>query len=381
MTRRPARLLAATCLLAAAAAAPLIAQDQSPGTFTLPPPTPTPTPAPAGPADERSGVAIPPRPAPSPLPSAAPSPAPTIRPIFDPPAERPADAVREPAPQAVPPRTGTPAPAPSPVPLPTGGAPSAPEPTATNADTAPAPGFSIPGPALPDSPVELPPTTDVVTGPSVLPDWWPLAAGGLGALALLGGGLLWWRRRKPAARRLAPPPATGDADVAGDADEAEQPRLDLTLEIVGATRSLMMFTLQYRLTIANRSPRAVNDLALALQLACARANAANAPSPGAAQGLERIARIGPHQARSVTGTVQLPLSAISPVRQGTTPMFVPLAHVTLEGEGLRAMSRSFVIGPRSASGRLHPILLDQPPGGIAGLVAQVIAIPPATAAA
>ena len=96
---------------------------------------------------------------------------------------------------------------------------------------------------------------------------------------------------------------------------------------------------------------------------------------------EEIARIGSHQARSVTGTVQLPLSAISPVRQGTTPMFVPLAHVTLEGEGLRAMSRSFVIGPRSASGRLHPILLDQPPGGIAGLVAQAIAIPPATAAA
>ncbi|WP_086607972.1 hypothetical protein [Erythrobacter donghaensis] len=369
--------MAASVLLAAPAAA----QPQSPGTFSLPPPTPTPTPAPAGPVDERSGVAIPPRPVPTPVPSAAPSPAPTIRPTFGPPAEGPVDAVREPAPRLVPPRTGTPAPAPSPVPAPTPAASSTSEPTATAADTAPAPGFSIPGPAQPENPTALPPTTDVLTGPSVLPAWWPLAAGGLGALALFGGGLLWWRRRKPAVRRLAPPPVSGDADAVGIAEDAEQPRLDLTLEIVSATRSLMMFTLQYRLTIANRSPRAVNDLALALQLACARANAANAPSPGAAQGLERIARIGPHQSRSVTGTVQLPLSAISPVRQGTTPMFVPLAHITLEGDGLRALSRSFVIGLRSASGRLHPILLDQPPGGIAGLVAQAIAIPPATAAA
>ena len=378
MTRPPARLLAATCLLAAAAAAvPLTAQEQSPGTFSLPPPTPTPTPAPAGPADERSGVTIPPRA----VPSAAPSAAPTIRPSLEPPAEVPVDAVIEPAPRPAPPRAATPAPAASPVPAPTAAAPATPQSAATATDTAPAPGFSIPGPARPETPTALPPTTDVVTGPSVLPAWWPLAAGGLGALALLGGGLLWWRRRKPAVRRLAPPPVSADDDAFAVADDGEQPRLDLTLEIVSATRSVMMFTLQYRLTIANRSPRAVNDLAIALQLACARANAANAPSSGAAQGLEQIARIGPHQARSVTGTVQLPLSAISPVRQGTTPMFVPLAHVTLEGEGLRAMSRSFVIGPRSASGRLHPILLDQPPGTIAGLVAQAIAIPPATAAA
>ena len=378
---RLARLLAATCLLAVSAAAPITAQEQSPGTFTLPPPTPTPTPAPAGPVDERSGVAIPPRAVPSATPSAVPSPAPTIRPTLEPPAEFPVDVVNEPAPRLLPPRTGTPAPAASPVPAPTPTAAATPQPAETAADTAPAPGFSIPGPAESESPAALPPTTDVVTGPSVLPAWWPLAAGGLGALALLGGGLLWWRRRKPAVRRIAPPPVIGDEDSAAMANDLEQPRLDLTLEILGATRSVMMFTLQYRLTIANCSPRAVNDLAIALQLACARNDAANAPSPGAAQGLEQIARIGPHQARSVTGTVQLPLSAISPVRQGTTPMFVPLAHITLEGEGLRALSHSFVIGPRSASGRLHPILLDQPPGGIAGLVAQAIAIPPATAAA
>ena len=141
----------------------------------------------------------------------------------------------------------------------------------------------------------------------------------------------------------------------------------------------MMFTIEYRLTIANRSERAVGDLHTAVQLACARAGAA--PSPGAAQALAAIDRIGPQQARSVTGTAQLPLSAIAPLRQGRTPLFIPLAHVTLEAESLPAQARTFVIGTPSASGRVHPIALDVSPGGIAGLVAQAVALPPPPASA
>lgn len=140
-----------------------------------------------------------------------------------------------------------------------------------------------------------------------------------------------------------------------------------------------MFTLEYRLTIANRSGRAVGDLNAALQLACARGGPA--PSAGAAQALAAIERIGPHQARTLTGTLQLPLGAIAPLRQGQTPLFVPLVHVTLEGESLPALARTFVIGTPSPAGRVHPIALDVPPGGIPGLIAQPVAIPPASAAA
>jgi len=211
----------------------------------------------------------------------------------------------------------------------------------------------------------------------------------MAVLALLGGSALMWRRRKPKALHLAAPVA----ETSIPAPVIDLPRLDLTLDITGATRSVMMFTLQYRLAVANRSDRAVTDLNLAVSLACARASAntgagtGNAPSPGAAQELATIARIGPHQARSVTGEVRLPLSAIQPLRQGKTPLFVPLVHVTLEGGGdnggPRAMTRSFVIGTPSTSGtgRLHPILLDQPPGSVSGLAAQSIAIPPISAAA
>ena len=366
---RPARRFAActaTAALALALAGPLAAQQQQPGTFSLPPSTPSPTPAPAGPADERAGVAIPPRPVtvPAELPSVAePStPAPAAAPSVTP-APRPAS-----APASIPPQSA-PAPAPTGAALPeTSGSTEPPVSTGTL-------------PVLPEAGAPPQPTSDVpseVLGASILPDWWPLAAGGAGALVVLGGaGLVWRRRRKRKPLRLAAPVAKPAAVAATPTAESDLPRLDLALEITAATRSVMMFTLEYRLTIANRSPRAVNDLNVALQLACARASA----GAGSAQAVSQVARIGPHQAHSLPGTLQLPLSAITPLRQGATPLFVPLVHVTLEGDGQRANARSFVIGPPSASGRVHPIALDVPPGSITGLKAQAIAIPPVSNAA
>ncbi|WDA39985.1 hypothetical protein [Erythrobacter sp. BLCC-B19] len=379
MTRLSARLIRFAAPAFAVALAPALAAQQ---TFELPPASPSPTPAPAGPADERAGVAIPPRAQPSSAPEVIATP--VIQPLPSPTAgaragERPTPRASTPQPQPGATATTQPTPVPAgagdgaetgeaPAPAVTGVLPTLPGATGTPAA---APGFGT----------ALDPATPM-TGALVLPDWWPYAAGGLGALVLLGGGLVWQRRRGRKPLRLAAPPAGADAGQPQLAS-GEQPRLDLTLEITSATRSVMMFSVGWRLTIANRSDRAVNDVSAAVQLACARASAGagNAPSPGAAQGLAAIDRIGPQQARSLTGTVQLPLSAIAPLRQGTTPLFVPLAHVTLEGEGLRAMTRSFVIGPRSPSGRVHPIALDQPPGSIAGLVAQIIATAPETAAA
>jgi len=250
---------------------------------------------------------------------------------------------------------------------------AAPEATQLPETTSPTASGAVGAAAAPENALSLPPP---------LTEWWPFAAGGLGAVALLGGGALAWRRRKARPLRLAAPAAGGGRESAAAPPTSDLPRLDLTLEITSASRSLMVFTLDYRLSIANRSDRAVSDLALALQLACARASGAgNAPSAGSAQTLQSISRIGPHQARSITGTVQLPLAAIAPLRQGLTRLFVPLVHVTLEGAGQRPLARSFVIGTPSASGRVHPIPLDVPPGSLAGLVAQAIALPPVSAAA
>lgn len=379
--------LALTATTAAAVALPLAAQEAaqtSPGTFSLPPASPSPTPAPAGPADERAGVAIPPSAVATPAPSPAPAATPVIQPL--PPATPGArPGARLPAPQ----RT---APAAAPA------QPSAALPAAEpGADTGP---LALPSSALPDSlpatpSATLPATPPADTGPAAadpaslltsLPEGWPYAAGGLGALLLGAAALLLRRRRRPRARGLAVLPAA--AETQGPPDLGA---LELALEITSATRSVMRFTLGYRLAIANRSPRAVSDLGVAVQLACARATGGAGACAGASPAAERIARIGPHQTQTVTGEVHLPLAAIQPLRQGSRPLFVPLVHATLTGEGEngggsdREIARSFVIGTPSPSGRVHPIPLDIAPGSVTGLVAQAVTIPasrpPASAAA
>ncbi|WP_379922230.1 hypothetical protein [Erythrobacter sp. R86502] len=372
MTRPAACLIIA---LAASTAVPLpaFAQQQS-GTFTLPQPTPTQGPAPAGPADERAGVVIPPRAVPTavpqPRPTASPRaiPTPILQPTPSPsprltpsptPSARAVPLVRQPIPND----PVTPQPEPAPPPL----AGETPTPAVTAAPPEPLTTVPAPPPAA-----TAEPTADTATAA-----WWPWAVGGLAVLALIGGVIAWRRQRPPKALRLAAPVAATHSPV----PDSAAPRVDITLDITAASRSVMMFTVQYRLTLANRSERAISDVAIALELACARTGAApaggNAASPGRAPSVASVERIGPHQARSITGQVQLPLSAIQPLRQGATPLFIPLMHVTLEGEGLPALSKSFVIGTPSGSGsgRVHPIALDRPPGGIAGLVAQGIAVP------
>lgn len=371
-TIRPAlSALAAATALWLVPPAPLAAQQ----TFELPPASPSPTPAPAGPADERAGVAIPPRAVPTETPSAAPTATatPVIQPLPSPSATRspiPLPTPRTGVPSAT---SGSPTATPGAAPVP---ATSSPAPELTGSPEAPAPSVLSGAPPIADAPATNDASPDTL---AALPEWWPYAAGGLGALVLLGGGAVLLGRRTPKTLRLAAPVAGSTPALTPVADEI--PRLDLALEITSATRSVMMFTLEYRLTVANRSGRAVNDARVAVQLACARASAGNVPSVGAAQGLAETGRIGPHQVRSVTGTVQLPLSAIAPLRQGQTPLFIPLVHVTLEGEGLPAQVKTFVIGTPSAAGRVHPIALDVPPGTVAGLVAQSVAIPPVNAAA
>jgi hypothetical protein len=198
---------------------------------------------------------------------------------------------------------------------------------------------------------------------------WLAAAAALLAGLIAGVGL--WRRRKPKVLRLAAPPP-----IAEDGEQPALPRLDLAIDITAATRSVMMFMIQYRLTITNRTDRAVSDLAVAVQLTSAQREVSNAVPLAAARSLARVERIGPHQSRSITGEVQLPLAAINPIMQGRTALFIPLVHVTLEGEGQQALARSFVVGGAGdTEGRVRPLPLDIPPGSVAGLRARAIEAP------
>lgn len=361
MTRAPILLFRPAAALAGLGlAVPLGAQSQSPESFSLPEPTPTPTPAPAGPADERAGVAIPPRvvetPRIAPAPMLVPEPSPTPRPLVVPqPTSRP----------VTPPATSAPQAAPSPEVSPSATVDPLPSEVQPGFAGLEQPANTAPAPAEPATPAPSSALGQQVSS-------WVWLAGAAAVLVLGLAGLALWRRRKPKVLSLAAPLATHEPSTAPGL-----PRLDLTLEITGATRSMMMFTLQYRLSLANRSDRAVNDLALAVQLASAQQGQSNAAPVAAARRLAQVERIGPHQSRSVTGEVQMPLSAIIPIMQGQTPLFIPLVHVTLEGAGQQTLARSFVVGSPSggSDGRVQPLPFHQPPGSLPGLRAKAIAAP------
>lgn len=274
----------------------------------------------------------------------------------------------ESGPEPAPPQLQTPRRAPEPAPVPEP-APLVETPAEPAAQTAAESGQ----PASPASPAPEP------TAPASAPSdpvgepvfgWvWLAAAAALLAGLIAGVGL--WRRRKPKVLRLAVPPP-----IAEDGEQPALPRLDLAIDITAATRSVMMFMIQYRLTITNRTDRAVSDLAVAVQLTSAQREVSNAAPLAAARNLARVERIGPHQSRSITGEVQLPLAAINPIMQGRTALFIPLVHVTLEGEGQQALARSFVVGGAGdTEGRVRPLPLDIPPGSVAGLRARAIEAP------
>ena len=73
----------------------------------------------------------------------------------------------------------------------------------------------------------------------------------------------------------------------------------------------------------------------------------------------------------------MPVREIKPIAQSGKPVMIPLVHFTLEAAKQPAMDRSFVIGTPSATSitRVHPLLLEGPPGGLPPLRAQLIKHP------
>lgn len=417
---------------AIAIAMPLAAQD-NPRTFSLPEPTPTPTPAPQGPVDIRNGVVIGPRtipaepPASEPASSVATQPAPSPTPSPAPTPSTGNTAVSNPVVQPTQPASQPPRSAPTPTPSRTEVAPTSAETgDAPGDDTQPdqtnepsvQPGFSEDGfysdndngeASAPDMSNEASPVAGAPdTGTShAISDWLGYIAAGLALLASLIA-IAWWimrrRKKEQQAPKLLPPPtltagvrqsiaeASKGAGAFAPSEHSDKPakfaakeptpvplraehqalasKIDLQLEVTSGSRSLRLFMLTYRISIANRSDRALRDLSIESQLVCARRSETNQDG----RPLELVERIGPHQSRVVTGEAQLPLSDVTPIRQGQTPLFIPLLKLSLSQSGGPTQHYRFVIGSPSTTGstRLHPIPLDTPPGSIPNLRAQEI---------
>jgi hypothetical protein len=244
-------------------------------------------------------------------------------------------------------------------------------------DSAEAPplSLSLDDPAAADDEPEPALLPSSAVGESVIAQGWPWLMAGLFAILAGLGLMIALRRRKPKVLRLAAAPLAAEGKPAKG--EAAPIRLDTILDIVSASRSLMMFTLEYRLEIANRSPRAVREVAVTTRLGYPGRTGQEAALVASAEDIQTIERIGPQQSRSVTGTLRLPLSEIAPIRQGAAPLLIPLLHILIEAADRPCEKRVFVAGPPSPQnmGRLQPIRLDGPPGGIAGIRALPVNAP------
>lgn len=353
-------LTIALAMLAAPAAA-----QQRPQDFTLPEPSPGASPRPQGPVDDSGVVPVGPRVIPtSPPASQTPaSPAPTPIPALTP-APTPAPALARPGDVAAPKRASRPmADHASPPPSAPANQPAPPE--STKAGVAQGPSQAAPTPA-----------TDPVTALSG--GAWPWVIAALLGTILLSGGWIWQRRRA----RSAPPPRI-EPPLRREAAEgapcsANKARVELTLEIESAARSVMQVTVQYRLSVVNRSPMALRDLAVAADLVSASRTTNDAgqltDATTALPPAGTIAGIGPHQRASMAGTLQLPVSAIEVMRQGQHPIFVPLVRLRLEAAGIDPQPRTFALGIGSELNgeRLRPLPLSGPPGGLHGVRARSV---------
>jgi hypothetical protein len=197
--------------------------------------------------------------------------------------------------------------------------------------------------------------------------FWPwalVALAGIAAAALAGWARL---RRRPVAGLSAVPqlerPRLGPAASAATRAPAEP--LQITLEPLRLSLTLMNATLAYRLEVANRGPTPIVGLAIGADMIAAHASMTreqqlSGPGDGAAT-VQRIERIEPGESRIVEGEFRVPFSEIVPIRQGNAALLLPLARFRLQAEGAAPVVRTFVVGQPGTKAALQPFRLDLGP--------------------
>ncbi len=335
--------------------------------FQLPPaPTPSATPDVQGPVNTDGVVPVRPRV----IPTA--SPTPTPEPVAEPPITLP-----------------------RPLPTPTQAVGAAPAPTRTarpagtrqpNAQASPTPEPEAPPPlraddGLPDSipdiavppavvPAELPPlATD--EEPASWSAWLGIIAA-LG-LAAAGGAFAVMRRRKGAAVPTIERPTVG-----GLAAPASGNALNLRVEALKLSRSVMNATLFYRVTVLNRSQAPLSRVAIEADLTSAHGDAPmeqqlSGPQT-ALQPRHEAQRLAAGQSARFEGQIVLPLAQAKLLRQGQVALLVPLLRMRATAAGAEPIAKTFAIGPASSGGgdRLVPFRLDEGPRSYEPLAQKAI---------
>lgn len=213
--------------------------------------------------------------------------------------------------------------------------------------------------------------------------WWLLPA------ALLGGLVVWFvlaRRRgavgaepefirpSPAGEALRDEPPVAPAIAAIPPTPTDADPLDLIFEPLRFSVTLVNATLQYGLTLTNRSAMPLAPIHVAADMIAAHASLPEEAQLGLdGSGLElrhELASLAPGESAQVRGELRLPLAAVTPIRAGSAALLVPLVRLRVEGAG-STRTTALVVGEPGASpgGPLRPFRLDQGPR-IFGAVSQ-----------
>jgi hypothetical protein len=210
----------------------------------------------------------------------------------------------------------------------------------------------------------------------------------MAALLAAAGAFVWWRRREQHApveiefeRPIvqAPQPAIAEAKPAEIPEPqlsavpepvatsaVEHDGLSLTLEARRMSASLMATTLNYRLTLINRSQTPM--AALAIEGDMIAAHGSLPPEQQVAsrdQKLElrhALIELAPGESAEFTGDIRVPLNLITPIRAGEAAYFIPLARFRVEAGDL-VLAQTFVVGeqPADPAAALRPFRLDLGP--------------------
>lgn len=346
------RLALPVALLASAPAAGQVSD------FRLPPDQPTPPSdvqgpvAPDVPASRRLG------PQPTPTPTASPRPDPATTPTAEtPPIEVPEGL------QALPAARQTPRPAATGAPVTTATAPIPEELPPSEGSPAPPPSIA------PSAPLESE-AAPREGSQGDWPGWWPA---GLAAAVLVAAlGLIAWllRRRVATRKRVAPatverPRVSPGAPLPSASPPAAAEPLDVSLEPLRLSLTLINATLAYRLEVANRGATALIGLSIAADMISAHASLSreeqlSGPRPDPAT-VQRIDRLEPGESRIIAGEFRLPLAQVLPIRQGSAALLLPLARFRVEGGGAGPVVRTYVVGQPGQGNGLQPFRLDLGP--------------------
>lgn len=141
--------------------------------------------------------------------------------------------------------------------------------------------------------------------------------------------------------------------------------LQVTLEPLRLSLTLMNATLAYRLEIANRGAEPIVGLRIGADMIAAHASMTReqqlaGPGNGAPI-VQQIDRIAPGESRIVEGEFRVPFSQIVPIRQGNAALLLPLARFRLDAESAKPLVRTFVVGQPGTGSNLQPFRLDLGP--------------------